>query len=167
MKLSSSALLKAVWMELSSFWASCRCSPRAKTWAAFSWQNRAWARSRASSVRPRSSSRSWCIRWYCRRTSSFSSHTLSCGETKTDTQTSIHSNFPLYYATPCKISEKCVQLRFTPTEQSVKTYLHHTLVRVEFAELFFDLLHSLLHALLLSQQALLWGEKETEKKEKS
>lgn len=82
MKLSSSALLKAVWMELSSFWASWRCSPRANTCAAFSWQNRAWARSRASSVRPRSSSRSWCIRWYCRRTSSFSSHTLSCRETK-------------------------------------------------------------------------------------
>lgn len=35
-------------------------------------------------------------------------------------------------------------------QSSVKTYLHHTLVRVEFAELFFDLLHSLLHALLLS-----------------
>lgn len=36
------------------------------------------------------------------------------------------------------------------------TYLHHTLVRVQLAELLLDLVHSLLDALLLSQQALLW-----------
>lgn len=45
----------------------------------------------------------------------------------------------------------------------VATYLHHTLVGVKFAKLFFNLLHSLLHALLLSQQALLRGEKKTQK----
>lgn len=39
---------------------------------------------------------------------------------------------------------------FMQQKQGIKTYLHHTLVRVQFAELFFDLLHSFLHALLLS-----------------
>ena len=52
----------------------------------------------------------------------------------------------------------------TPTAPSVETYLHHTLVRVEFAELLFDLLHPLLHALLLPQQALLRGDKRTRRR---
>lgn len=47
----------------------------------------------------------------------------------------------------------------------MRTYLHHALVRVQFAELLFDLVHALLHALLLPQQALL-EEEEEKKKEK-
>lgn len=42
------------------------------------------------------------------------------------------------------------------------TYLHHTLVRVQLAELLLDLVHSLLDALLLSQQALLWRQEKKE-----
>lgn len=51
-----------------------------------------------------------------------------------------------------------------PPRQDVKTYLHHTLVRVQFAELLLDLVHAFLNALLLSQQALLEKQKEKERK---
>lgn len=47
------------------------------------------------------------------------------------------------------------------------TYLHCTLVRVKFAELLFYLLHSLLHALLLSQQVLLEKKKKKPRKKGS
>lgn len=51
-----------------------------------------------------------------------------------------------------------------PPRQGVKTYLHHTLVRVQFAELLLDLVHAFLNALLLSQQALLEKQKKKERK---
>lgn len=66
----------------------------------------------------------------------------------------------------CKISAKICVVEFHTHRAACKTYLHHTLVRVQFAELFFDLLHSFLHTLLLSQQALLRGERETQKGKK-
>lgn len=80
-KLMSSALSKTIWMELSSFLASCCFWWSCRACAEFSWQNLEWALSRTSRVFPRSSSRSCCIFWYCSCTSSFRCCTLSWGST--------------------------------------------------------------------------------------
>lgn len=75
----SSALSKTIWMEPSSFLASCCFWWSWRAWAEFSWQNLEWALSRTSRVFPRSSSKSCCIFWYCSCTSSFKCCTLSWG----------------------------------------------------------------------------------------
>lgn len=77
MKLIFSALSNKTWTELSIFLASWRRSLSCKTCLEFSWQN--FDRDFSSTFRafPRSSSRSCCIFWYCKRTSCFSWSTLS------------------------------------------------------------------------------------------
>ncbi len=76
--LISSALSNTTWTELSSFLASWQRSLSWRVWVEFSWQYLECALSSTSRVLPRSSSKSWCILWYCTRTSSFSCRTLSC-----------------------------------------------------------------------------------------
>lgn len=78
MKLIFSALSNKTWTELSIFLASWRRSLSCRTCLEFSWQNFDHDFSSTFRAFPRSSSRSCCIFWYCKRTSCFSWSTLSC-----------------------------------------------------------------------------------------